>query len=65
MATVDLDLGKYSLGWSDEEDYVFKPKKGLNEAIIREMSGMKKEPAWMLEFRLKSYRRFLAKPVPD
>ncbi|MBU1494070.1 MAG: Fe-S cluster assembly protein SufB, partial [Actinobacteria bacterium] len=47
------------------EDYVFKPKKGLNEAIIREMSGMKKEPAWMLEFRLKSYRRFLAKPVPD
>ena len=35
MATVDLDLGRYQLGWSDEEDYVFKPKKGLNEEIVR------------------------------
>ena len=31
MATTDLDLGRYQLGWSDEEDYVFKPKKGLTE----------------------------------
>ena len=64
MAKVDIDIGKYQLGWSDVEDYVFKPKKGLNEAIIREMSAMKKEPAWMLAFRLKAYERFLRKPVP-
>jgi len=65
MATVDIDLGKYALGWSDtEEDYVFKPQKGLNEEIIREMSRMKKEPEWMLEFRLKAYKRFLRKPIP-
>ena len=64
MTTVDLDLGRYSLGWSDEEDYVFKPRKGLSEELIREVSGMKGEPAWMLEFRLRSYQRFLAKPVP-
>jgi Fe-S cluster assembly protein SufB len=64
MATVDLDLGRYSLGWSDEENYVFKPRKGLSEKLIREVSRMKNEPEWMLEFRLKSYRRFLAKPVP-
>ncbi len=64
MATVDIDLGKYQLGWADEEDYVFKPKKGLDEEIIREMSRMKHEPAWMLDFRLKAYRRFLRKPLP-
>ncbi|MEE8498366.1 MAG: Fe-S cluster assembly protein SufB [Acidimicrobiia bacterium] len=64
MATVDLDLGKYQLGWSDEEDYVFKPRKGLNEELLREISAMKGEPEWMLEFRLKSYQRFLRKPVP-
>ena len=64
MATVDIDLGAYQLGWHDEEDYVFKPKKGLNEEIIREMSAMKKEPEWMLEFRLKAYQRFLRKPIP-
>jgi Fe-S cluster assembly protein SufB len=62
--TVDLDLGKYRLGWSDVEDYVFKPKKGLSPEIIRQMSGMKGEPAWMLEFRLKAYERFLRKPTP-
>ncbi len=64
MTTVDLDLGKYQLGWSDEEDYVFKPRKGLNEELLREISAMKGEPEWMLEFRLKAYRRFLRKPVP-
>jgi len=66
MATVDIDLGKYQLGWSDSEaDYVFKPERGLNEEIIRQMSAMKKEPEWMLDFRLKSYQRFLRKPIPD
>ncbi len=65
MTTVDIDLGGYQLGWSDEEDYVFKPEKGLNEEIIRQMSAMKKEPEWMLDFRLKSYKRFLRKPMPN
>jgi hypothetical protein len=64
MTTVDIDLGKYALGWSDAEDYAFKPQKGLNEEIIREMSRMKNEPEWMLQFRLKAYQRFLRKPVP-
>ena len=61
---IGIDLGKYQLGWSDEEDYVFKPKKGLNEEILREMSWLKGEPAWMLDFRLKSYRRFGNRPMP-
>ena len=64
MAKVDIDVGKYQLGWADAEDYVFKPKKGLKEDIIREMSAMKGEPEWMLAFRLKAYQRFLRKPVP-
>ena len=41
MTTVDIDLGSYQLGWADEEDYVFKPQKGLDEDIIRRMSEMK------------------------
>jgi len=64
MAT-DLDLGRYQLGWSDEEDYVFKPKKGLNEEIVREMSAMKKEPDWMRDFRLKALTRFERKPMAE
>ncbi len=66
MASTDIgiDLGKYELGWSDEEDYVFKPVKGLNDEILREMSWLKGEPEWMLDFRLKSHRRFGRRPLP-
>ena len=63
--SIDLDLSKYSLGWSDAEDYVFKPKRGLNEDNIREMSWMKGEPDWMLQFRLKAYKYFLKRPMPS
>jgi len=65
LTTVKLDLGAYQLGWADPEDYVFKPRKGLDQTIIRELSGIKKEPAWMLAFRLKAYQRFLRKPMPQ
>ncbi len=61
--TTQIDLGRYSLGWSDVEDYVFKPRKGLSEEIVREMSAMKGEPDWMLQKRLKALRYFLAKPM--
>ena len=64
MAVQDLDLGRYKLGWSDAEDYVFKPKRGLSEDIIREMSWMKGEPDWMLQYRLDSFRRFQRRPMP-
>ena len=64
-ATVDIDLGAYKLGWHDsEDDYVFKPEKGLSEEMIRQMSAMKEESEWMLSFRLRAYQRFLAKPIP-
>jgi Fe-S cluster assembly protein SufB len=65
MATTELDLGRYKLGWSDAEDYyVFKPKKGLSEDIVREMSWMKGEPQWMTERRLKALRHFQRRPMP-
>src|SRR5579864_6580967 len=66
MATTsDLDLGRYKLGWSDVEDYyVFKPKRGLSEEIVREMSWMKGEPEWMTQRRLKALRYFQRRPMP-
>ena len=63
--SVDLDLSKYQLGWSDAEDYVFKPKRGLDEDVVREMSWMKGEPQWMLDNRLKSLRAFDKRPMPN
>ncbi|MDH4078095.1 MAG: Fe-S cluster assembly protein SufB, partial [Acidimicrobiia bacterium] len=60
----NLDLGRYKLGWSDAEDYVYKPKRGLNDEIVREMSWMKGEPDWMLDLRLRSLRHFEKRPMP-
>jgi Fe-S cluster assembly protein SufB len=63
MAIDNLDFSRYQLGWSDEQLPVFKPKKGLNEAIVREMSAMKSEEPWMLKFRLDALKRFEKKPM--
>jgi Fe-S cluster assembly protein SufB len=64
MATTDLDLGRYKLGWSDVEDYyVYKPKKGLNATIVEEMSWLKGEPDWMRDYRLRALRHFERRPM--
>jgi Fe-S cluster assembly protein SufB len=65
MSIDNLDFSRYQLGWSDDQIPVFKPKKGINEAIVREMSGIKNEQPWMLEFRLNALKRFEKKPMLD
>jgi FeS assembly protein SufB len=66
MSTIDdLDLGKYKLGWSDDVEYVFKPKRGLTTEIVEEMSWMKGEPDWMRKFRLRALDVFRRKPMPN
>jgi Fe-S cluster assembly protein SufB len=53
-------------GFHDPEvDYNFKSQKGINADIVRQISQMKNEPEWMLEFRLKAFEQFLAKPIPE
>jgi Fe-S cluster assembly protein SufB len=57
-----IEINKYN--FRSEEKYVFKSRKGLDSDIVREISGMKGEPDWMLDFRLKSLEIFHAKPMP-
>jgi Fe-S cluster assembly protein SufB len=44
-----------------EEDTI---PKGLNEEIVRAISGKKEEPEWLLEWRLKAYRHWLTMKEP-
>jgi len=60
----NLNLDDYKYGFSYPEDYVFKSKKGLGENIVRGISKIKKEPLWMLEYRLNAYKIFLSKKMP-
>ena len=63
MAVNGIDLGKYQLGWSDAESYVYKPKKGVNADVVRDISWHKSEPEWMTNWRLSALKRFERKPM--
>lgn len=56
------EIEKYD--FREPEKYVFKSRRGLDAAIVAEISEMKREPGWMRDFRLHSYETFLAKPMP-
>ena len=65
VAKAQVDIGEYQYGFRDEEDYVFKSERGLNEQIVRDISKMKDEPQWMLDFRLKSLDHYDKRPMPN
>lgn len=48
---------EYKYGFVSDIDTEFAPK-GLNDDIIRFISHKKKEPEWLLEFRLKAFRHW-------
>jgi Fe-S cluster assembly protein SufB len=53
---------KYGFVTDVEADSV---PRGLNEDIVRQISSLKGEPEWLLEWRLKSYRTWLTLRDPD
>ncbi|MBI2625355.1 MAG: Fe-S cluster assembly protein SufB [Candidatus Nealsonbacteria bacterium] len=56
---------KYKYGFSMPERAVFKTKPGLSAKTVEEISNIKEEPAWMRDFRLKSYQTFVQKQLPS
>lgn len=60
------DIGEYKYGFHDRDDnYTFKSEKGLSRAVVENISRMKGEPQWMLEFRLKALDHFMKRPMPN
>ena len=55
----------YKYGFKDKDVSILKTGIGLNEDIIRQISKLKNEPEWMLEYRLKSYKAFLKLSLPS
>jgi len=58
-------LGTYGYGWSDSDVAGASAQRGLSEAVVRDISGKKNEPEWMLDVRLKALRTFDKKPMPN
>jgi Fe-S cluster assembly protein SufB len=57
-------IGENNYGFKTPEKYVFKARPGLDEDIVRQISAMKEEPRWMLDYRLKALAHFQARPMP-
>jgi Fe-S cluster assembly protein SufB len=56
------EINKYD--FRNEENYVFKSRKGLDREIVAQISEMKGEPAWMRDYRLEAFEIFESKPMP-
>jgi len=61
---LEMDYSKYDFKDSTEL-YVHLSKKGLTRETVIEISKLKNEPQWMLDFRLRSYDVFMKKPMPN
>ena len=59
----DITTQEYKYGFTTDVETDVVPA-GLNEDIIRLISAKKNEPEWLLEFRLKAYRKWLTMPLP-
>ena len=56
---------EYKEGFHMPDSSTNKFKMGLNEEVVRNISKLKNEPKWMLDFRLKSYGIFMDMKMPD
>jgi Fe-S cluster assembly protein SufB len=65
LAAADLksvEINKYD--FRTDAPAVFKARRGIDAEIVSQISEMKREPAWMRDFRLQSLEIFNAKPMP-
>ena len=59
----EKDYSRY--GFHDKEEFVFKAKRGLSKEVVEQISKIKKEPEWMLKYRLRALEEFYKRPMPQ
>ena len=52
-------LSRYGYGWSDTDTAGASAQRGLSEAVVRDISAKKDEPAWMA----RVYKRLGVTPI--
>ena len=61
VADIDRSLYDFTYG----EEGFERLDAGITPDIVREISAKKDEPQWMLDMRLRGFKAFLEKPMPD
>ena len=56
---------EYKYGFKDTDQTIVSTGKGLSEEVVRQISKLKGEPEWMLEYRLKSLKAFYDAKLPE
>ena len=64
MSVDNLNKDTYKEGFVTELESDIFPT-GLNEDIVRQISSIKNEPEWLLQYRLKAFRRWLQMSEPN
>ncbi|CEI81435.1 FeS cluster assembly protein SufB [Oceanobacillus oncorhynchi] len=65
MAKNMPEMEEYKYGFHDKDVSIFRTEKGLTPNIVKEISKMKEEPEWMLDYRLKALEHFYSRPMPQ
>ena len=55
----------YKYGFKDKDTSIVNTGIGLTEEVVRQISKLKNEPEWMLEFRLNAFKAFQEMPMPS
>ena len=62
---IDDIVGDYKYGFKTDAKKLVDTGKGLTEDVVRQISKIKGEPDWMLEYRLKAFHKFEEMPLPS
>ncbi len=62
---VNAIVGDYQYGFKTDATPIMDTGKGINEAIVRQISAIKNEPQWMTDYRVESYKNFVEIKNPD
>lgn len=65
MAKNAPEIGEYKYGFHDRDVSIFRTEKGLTKKVVEEISKIKEEPEWMLNYRMRSLEQFYSKPMPQ
>ena len=65
MAKNMPEMEEYKYGFQDKDISVFRTERGLTRKVVEEISKMKDEPQWMLDYRLKALEHFYERPMPQ
>ncbi|WP_337019528.1 Fe-S cluster assembly protein SufB [Oceanobacillus massiliensis] len=65
MAKKMPEMEEYKYGFHDKDVSIFRTERGLTRRVVEEISKMKEEPQWMLDYRLKALEHFYERPMPQ